>query len=450
MEEEDFEEGAVVVERGHVLTAVYVIIEGTATVTWHGAGGAQFVDIDGDGDLDLAMDVDGDGRLDVLRNEDGRGTFAKITTDVKLPFGGSTGSSMGQQDSHEDSSANATTTASADASRSGVGDTARVRHLGPGAHFGSEALTARPHVCTETLTATSPLQLLCLSIPSVHYHIGTLESVLEKAGPKAAAEEARKPLLLSETSMVQLDSTLSARRDKEMGGASGGHLHSSCNGVASADSPAPAGGTTGQRKSAREWLRAVVTSSAFGAATNLLVGANLILMTMPYDGMSPERRQVLETITSQITNAFIVEFGLKLIALGCAHYWRDQWNCVDGMIVICAIGEKLVGALLTQPIGVQLSFLRFLRLLRVLRMLRMLRTFRGLHELFVSLAKAMRQMHHLLLLFALFLLIAALVGMQLFGGRFTPHTGFSREPCPRGICPDPTLEPVPRLHFDYL
>ena len=39
--------------------------------------------------------------------------------------------------------------------------------------------------------------------------------------------------------------------------------------------------------------------------------------------------------------------------------------------------------------------------------------------------------------------------MQLFGGVYDAATGFSLAPCPGGECPDPSLEPKPRYHFDY-
>ena len=60
------------------------------------------------------------------------------------------------------------------------------------------------------------------------------------------------------------------------------------------------------------------------------------------------------------------------------------------------------------------------------------------------------QMRSLLILLFLLNVIFALLGMQLFGGGFNPSTGYSSEPCPANSgCPDPTLEELPRTHFDY-
>ena len=46
-------------------------------------------------------------------------------------------------------------------------------------------------------------------------------------------------------------------------------------------------------------------------------------------------------------------------------------------------------------------------------------------------------------------IIFILLGMELFGGAFTPTTGFSLAPCVGGVCPDATLEEKPMQHFDY-
>ena len=52
-------------------------------------------------------------------------------------------------------------------------------------------------------------------------------------------------------------------------------------------------------------------------------------------------------------------------------------------------------------------------------------------------------MTNIFILNLLFIVIFALLGMQIFGGIFNREAGFSEVDCPGGICPDPSLEPLP-------
>ena len=79
--------------------------------------------------------------------------------------------------------------------------------------------------------------------------------------------------------------------------------------------------------------------------------------------------------------------ALKLAGLGCARYWSDGWNCLDGSIVTMSIAEMLLTAYLSGT-GVKLSFLRMLRMLRVLRILRLLKNLKGLRDLVMTLVFA--------------------------------------------------------------
>ena len=65
----------------------------------------------------------------------------------------------------------------------------------------------------------------------------------------------------------------------------------------------------------------------------------------------------------------------------CGGYWADNWNVLDGTIVLLSLFEILVTEVLTVFADgeiPQLSFLRMLRLLRIARALRLMKV-RGLH-----------------------------------------------------------------------
>ena len=180
-----------------------------------------------------------------------------------------------------------------------------------------------------------------------------------------------------------------------------------------------------------------VTSDGFGHASTALVVINLIVMCCPYAGMTTEYADNLESIGTVITVIFMAEMALKLLGVGCAGYWRDSWNRLDGTIVIIS-GFDLGMTLAFAGGGPNISFLRILRMLRVLRMLRLMRSWKGLYKICMTLAKAIPQVGNVLVLFALITLIFALLGMQLFGGSFGSYV----------VAPSDDV--LPRTHFDFI
>ena len=84
-------------------------------------------------------------------------------------------------------------------------------------------------------------------------------------------------------------------------------------------------------------LKEVVSADWFRSLSTALVLINMALMCMPYEGQSEERAAWLELGASVITWIFIVEMGLKLVGFGCAGYWADGWNQLDGTIVLSIV-----------------------------------------------------------------------------------------------------------------
>ena len=195
-----------------------------------------------------------------------------------------------------------------------------------------------------------------------------------------------------------------------------------------------ADGTGGRELGA---LGRFVTSDGFGHASTALVVINLIVMCCPYAGMTTEYADNLENIGTVITVIFMAEMALKLLGVGCAGYWRDGWNRLDGTIVIIS-GFDLGMTVAFAGGGPNISFLRILRMLRVLRMLRLMKSWKGLYRVCMTMAKALPQCANMLVLFALLDLIFALLGMQLFGGSFGSYV----------VAPSDDV--LPRTHFDFI
>jgi hypothetical protein len=113
---------------------------------------------------------------------------------------------------------------------------------------------------------------------------------------------------------------------------------------------------------------------------------------------------------------FTVEMALKHVALGALFheraYWRNPWNVMDGLIVILAYVGILASDL---P---QLKPLRAIRTMRALRPLRAARRFPGMKLAVTCLLKSIPLMFPIALVSLLFYLVFAILGVQLFAGRF--------------------------------
>ncbi|XP_033213450.1 voltage-dependent calcium channel type D subunit alpha-1-like [Belonocnema kinseyi] len=121
----------------------------------------------------------------------------------------------------------------------------------------------------------------------------------------------------------------------------------------------------------------------------------------------------------EITNIFFIalfsmEMMLKMYSLGFQGYFVSLFNRFDCFVVIGSISEMiLTNTNVMPPLGV--SVLRCVRLLRVFKVTKY---WRSLSNLVASLLNSIQSIASLLLLLFLFIVIFALLGMQVFGGKF--------------------------------
>jgi len=121
----------------------------------------------------------------------------------------------------------------------------------------------------------------------------------------------------------------------------------------------------------------------------------------------------------EYTNLFFVclftcEMLLKMYALGFSGYMVSLFNRFDFVVVVSSILEFcLVKQELMPPVG--LSVLRCIRLLRAFKVTRY---WASMGNLVKSLVNSIASINALLVLLILFIFIFALLGMQIFGGRF--------------------------------
>ncbi|KAL6091334.1 hypothetical protein STEG23_030255, partial [Scotinomys teguina] len=120
---------------------------------------------------------------------------------------------------------------------------------------------------------------------------------------------------------------------------------------------------------------------------------------------------------------------IKMYGLGTRPYFHSSFNCFDCGVIIGSIFE-VIWAVIKPGTSFGISVLRALRLLRIFKVTKY---WASLRNLVVSLLNSMKSIISLLFLLFLFIVVFALLGMQLFGGQFnfdegTPPTNFDTFP----------------------
>jgi len=129
-----------------------------------------------------------------------------------------------------------------------------------------------------------------------------------------------------------------------------------------------------------------------------------------------ERNQKLGLLDYGFTAIFAIECLLKMLDLGMflhpGAYLRDVWNVMDISVVSCAILSFYFKG---TPTGAKL---KSMKLLRVLRPLKMINRVPALKAVFDCVMISLKNVFNILIVYMLFLLIFAMVGVQLFNGKF--------------------------------
>ncbi|XP_011880299.1 PREDICTED: voltage-dependent calcium channel type D subunit alpha-1 isoform X2 [Vollenhovia emeryi] len=164
----------------------------------------------------------------------------------------------------------------------------------------------------------------------------------------------------------------------------------------------------------RRACRKAVKSQVFYWLIIVLVFLNTgVLATEHYD--QPPWLDYFQEVTNMFFIVlFSMEMMLKMYSLGFQGYFVSLFNRFDCFVVIGSITEMiLTNTRVMPPLGV--SVLRCVRLLRVFKVTKY---WRSLSNLVASLLNSIQSIASLLLLLFLFIVIFALLGMQVFGGKF--------------------------------
>ncbi|KAI4899043.1 hypothetical protein NFI96_001213, partial [Prochilodus magdalenae] len=176
-------------------------------------------------------------------------------------------------------------------------------------------------------------------------------------------------------------------------------------------------------------VRKVVKTQAFYWTVLSLVGLNTLCVAVVHYDQPELLSDFLFYAEFIFLGLFMFEMLIKMYGLGTRPYFHSSFNCFDCAVIVGSIFE-VVWAVIKPGTSFGISVLRALRLLRIFKVTKY---WASLRNLVVSLLNSMKSIISLLFLLFLFIVVFALLGMQLFGGQFnfnqgTPPTNFDTFP----------------------
>ncbi|KAM8812411.1 voltage-dependent L-type calcium channel subunit alpha-1S [Rhynchonycteris naso] len=171
----------------------------------------------------------------------------------------------------------------------------------------------------------------------------------------------------------------------------------------------------------RQWNRVfrwrchdLVKSRAFYWLVILIVALNTLSIASEHHDQPLWLTHLQDVANRVLLALFTLEMLVKMYGLGLRQYFMSVFNRFDCFVVCSGVLEILLvesGAM--SPLGISV-----LRCIRLLRLFKITRYWTSLSNLVASLLNSIRSIASLLLLLFLFIIIFALLGMQLFGGRY--------------------------------
>ncbi|KAM6902920.1 putative voltage-dependent N-type calcium channel subunit alpha-1B [Xenentodon cancila] len=184
-----------------------------------------------------------------------------------------------------------------------------------------------------------------------------------------------------------------------------------------------------KEKRTRFFIRRMVKAQSFYWIVLCLVGLNTLCVAIVHYDQPEWLTRALYTAEFVFLGLFLTEMTLKMYGLGPRNYFHSSFNCFDFGVIVGSIFE-VIWDMIKPGASFGISVLRALRLLRIFKVTKY---WNSLRNLVVSLLNSMKSIISLLFLLFLFIVVFALLGMQLFGGQFnfedeTPTTNFDTFP----------------------
>lgn len=175
----------------------------------------------------------------------------------------------------------------------------------------------------------------------------------------------------------------------------------------------------------RLWCYNLGSSELFGKVIVGFIVLNTATMCMDHkttatvngveqaQDMDQDLANILEICNYIFIGVFALEAAIKLIGFGGPMYFADNFNTFDFVIVLFSFLEIAVAG------GGPISVLRTFRLMRIMKLAK---RWRSMRVVLNTILDTLPQMGYLMLSTLLFIFMAAVSGMQLFGGKLTAET----------------------------
>ena len=161
------------------------------------------------------------------------------------------------------------------------------------------------------------------------------------------------------------------------------------------------------------------------------IGLNCLSLAVERPTIPPwsTERAVLTTANHVFTAVFAAELAIKVwvehigaaaalcqvvaggLVLGPGAYLTDNWNRLDGLLVLLSLADTGL-TLLAGGAGGQLRFLRVFRLVRALRPLRVINRAPGLKLVVQTLLSSLKPISNIVIICCAFFLIFGILGVQ--------------------------------------
>ena len=155
----------------------------------------------------------------------------------------------------------------------------------------------------------------------------------------------------------------------------------------------------------------------------ICVVLNTVVLAINHYQIDQESLNMLDNCNLAFTVVFAIEMCVKILGMGVIGYFRVKMNVFDCIIVVLSILEL---TLLADSGFNGLNAIRIFRAFRVLRVARLLRWMPYMQKIMLKIAESASKFMYLGMLLLLFLIIYALFGMQLFGGKFATMANADR------------------------